>query len=251
MVLASLNKTVLKRLRTALKREQRRTGQDLPTRAMKFFGRLKNVDERAQRMFRASEKNLVEQEGRRNFSPLFAVRSIRIKAEKEGVILKLPTLATHHFRVTPQEEIRFVRRMVDMVNNSLKGKGFVILKPIAHPVGPFIAMRRTNLPTIDDLNYFQRSPKVTKMLSKISSDMGITPERASILIRTAGLMIETKQFNILNGKKVRLSIKYPAGSFIQDEFGIDHKLKPLSVDHLQIVGVKNGVIQLVPFVDAI
>jgi hypothetical protein len=256
MVLRSINKTALKRLRVALKCEQQRTGKVLPPRALRFFGRLKNIDERKLKEHYFS-KDVLAKDGRNNFYPGYAVRSIRMKQEKEGVVIKLPTLASKQFKVTPQEEIRFVRKMVDLVNSELSGEGVVILKPIAHPVGSFIAMQKTNLPTISDL-YSPSAlytpsefPKASKMLATLSKKMGLTQEQVRQKLVEMGHLISLKSFKLLDEKKVRLSKNYPAGVFIGNEFGISFKLKPLDADHLQIVGLKNGVIQLVPYVDAI
>ena len=256
MVLRPINKTALKRLRIALKREQQRTGKVLPPRALGFFGRLKNIDERKHREHYFS-KDILAQVGRNNFYPGYAVRSIRMKREKEGVVIKLSTLASKQFKVTPQEEIRFVRKMVDLVNSELSGEGFVILKPVAHPVGPFIAMQRTNLPTISDFYYPSllytpsEFPKASKMLATLSKKMGLTQEQLREKLVEIGHLISLKSFNLLNEKKVRLSKNYPADAFIENESGVTFMLKPLNADHLQIVGIKNGVIQLVPYVDAI
>ncbi len=136
MVLSPVNKNALKRLRAVLKKEQQRTGKVIPKRALKFFGRLKNIDARTPSEYSLNKKD-IERIGRKTFYPGFGVRLIKMKEEKGGVVIKLPTLAISHYKVTAREEIRFVRKMVAEVNNRLAGKGFTILKPIGQPYWAF------------------------------------------------------------------------------------------------------------------
>ncbi len=252
MVLGNVNKTALKRLRVALKHEQQRTGQVLPKRALKFFGRLKNIDERKLREAESfGQHKVVAKVGRDNFYPGYAVRVIRMKGEKEGVVLKLPTLANKQYKVSAREEIKFVRRMVEAVNAQLSGKGFVIEKPIGHSVGPFIAMKKTNFPTIHDLYYSNDILKAKQMLSKLSKEMGISEDEVKKKISDIGALISLESYKIISDGKVVLSKNYPARGWIEHENGYSYSLKPLDSQHLQIVGQKNGVIQLVPYIDAI
>ncbi|MCX6804116.1 MAG: hypothetical protein NTY48_06150, partial [Candidatus Diapherotrites archaeon] len=148
MVLRLVSRKVLLRLRLAVKKEQKRTKRKLPIRMMKLFGKLKNIDERKLREY-GHIPGMIAEVGRKSMSPGYAVRVLKVKGTK-GVVLKFPTSAKYHLNVTPREEIRFVRKMIGMVNERLPNSGFVLLKPIGHPVGPFIAMNRTNIPVVED-----------------------------------------------------------------------------------------------------
>ena len=252
MVLGNVNKTALKRLRSVLKREQKKTRQVLPKRALKFFGRLKNIDERKLREVGGwNSPAVIAEVGRDNFYPGYAVRVIRMKGEKEGVVLKFPTIANAHFEITAREEIKFVRNMVQAVNTNLSGKGFIITKPIGHPVGSFIAMKRTNFPTIHDLYNLSNIPKARQMLSKLSKEMGISEEEVKKKISSIGTNIAVESSRIMRDGEVVLSKNYPVGDWIKNKERYSYSLNPLDSRHLQIVGQKNGVIQLVPYIDVI
>lgn len=249
MVLAPVNKNALKRLRGALKKEQQRTGKVLPKRALKFFGRLKNIDQRTPFEYTSDPKELARI-GRNNFHPGFGVRLIRMKEEKNGVVLKLPTLLNKHYKVTAREEIRFVRRLTGEVNRRLAGKGFTLLKPIGHPVGPFIAMKRTDFVSLQDLS-FPRTPKAKSMIFTLSRELGLTPQEFHQKIVDIGVSISIESSKIMKEGKIVLSKNYPADNWITHKKGYSFMLKPLGYDHLQVMGVKKGVIQLVPYIDAI
>ncbi len=248
MVLRAVDKNVLKRLRLLLKREQNRSGQVVPKRALEFFGRLKNIDARKLNELYA-RPGLIERLGLRDMSSGFAVRLTKVKGAG-GVVLKLSTLATNHFHVTPLEEIRFVRNMVNAVNDKLPNEGFVIRKPIGHPVGPFIAMRQTTFSTIRDVSLPVLTPKTKDLLARLSRETGVPAKKIRKSIIEIGNKIERQAFVTMENRGVVLSKNY-LGSVIKNFKGEEFPLKPLNKDHLQIIGQKNGVIQLVPYIDAI
>lgn len=249
MVLGSVDKNVLKRLRVVLKREQKKTGQVVPKRVLDFFGRLQNIDVRKLKEY-FGEPETVKKLGRKNLSSGFAVRLTKVKGAG-GIVLKLSTLGTNHFNVTPYEEIRFVRNMVDGVNAKLSKKGFTILRPIGHPVGPFIVMREANYPTVADVSLPVLTPKTKEMLNRIAKETGVPVKKVRERIIETGDMIERTAFVLMENRQVVLSKNYPSGSTIKNFKGEEFPLKPLNKDHLQIIGQKSGVIQLVPYIDAI
>jgi len=236
-----------------MQKEQKRTGTVLPQRALKLFGRLKNIDERIRETHKYDKKFVVEM-GKTSKTPGYAVRLLKVK-ENNDVVLKFPTLASYHFNVTPKEEIKFVRKAVELVNarlaNQMFNQGFVILKPIGHAVGPFIAMRRTNLPTIADFEAERLTPKARRMLFRLAKELQLPQEAVKAKILEIAKLIDLSEFNVLDNKELALSKKYPADPWIENANKISFPLKPLESRHLQIVGQKDGVIQLVPYIDAI
>jgi len=249
MVLKPLDKTVLKRLRSVMKREQQRTGRKFPKRALRAFGNLRNIDERKLREW-GHVPGVIVSAGKKDKGPGYGVRLLHLKGE-EGVVLKFPTLASKHYKVTPQEEIRFVRRMVDAINPRSPNAGFTIIKPIGHPVGPFIAMRYSNFPTIGDFYHSDLNPKANRMLTRLSNEMNLPKDKLKEKLLGIGSEIALQSFDVLREGKVVLSKNYPASDWIKNKNGTSFALKPLDTDHLQIIGQKNGVIQLVPYIDAI
>jgi len=249
MTLRPLPKQTVHRLRAALKKEQQRTRRRYPKRALRFFGKLKNADKRKWQEW-GHRPDVITSAGRKDKGPGYAVRVLKLKGGEE-VVVKFPTLAAKHFKVTPKEEIRFVRRLVEMVNASTPNAGFTILKPFGHPVGPFIAMERSDLPTIDDYYHANLTPKARKMLSKLSTELGVPQQELKERLIKIGNTIAVKSFHILFEKKLALSKNYPADDWIRNKRGVGFHLKPLGSDHLQIVGQKDGAIQLVPYIDAI
>ena len=258
MVLRPLDKSVLKRLRSVVKREQVKSGRRFPKRVLRAFGRLKNIDERTLLVRslgipQRNSKRIDAWEDKMLRGPGQGVRLLKLKSGE--VVMKFPTLAARHYKVTPSEEIKFVRRLTGMVNTNLAGNGFQLLKPIGHPVGPFIAMQRTKLPNVGDL--FQdrielMSPRARKMLSKLSKEMGIPQEELKEKIIKMGIDIGLEAGSILYDKKLAISKNYPAGPHLENKkTKLTFNLSPLDAHHLQIVGQKKWVIQFVPYLDAV
>jgi hypothetical protein len=218
---------------------------------MRAFGRLKNIDERKWKEW-GHVKGLIEDVGRRVRYQGYAVRELRVKGTK-GIVLKFPTLYNKRFNITPREEVRFVRRVVGVVNQRISGSGFELLKPIGHPVGPFIAMHKTNLPTITDFYENNLSPKVRTMLTNLSNELKVPEEKLREKIIAFGNDADFKAWEAISEGKVRLSNKYPASDSIERTHRgqlLGYNLDPLNPKHLQVVGAKNGVIQIVPYIDA-
>jgi len=248
MVLRTVDKKVLARMRSALKKEQVRTGRRFPKRVLKLFGRLKNIDERKLREW-PNDYRFIRSVGRKDRGPGYGVRAMKVKGKE--IVLKLPTLASKHYKVTPQEEIRFVRKMVEMVNARHNSTEYNLMKPIGHPVGPFIAMRKTNFPTIEDFQSHRSTPKARKMLSKLAKQMQLPEEKVNQMLQEIGSTISLESFKILMNKQLALSKNYPATSMIENKKRISYLIRPLDSRHLQIIGQKNGVIQIVPYINAI
>ena len=129
MVLRPLDKSVLKRLRSVVKREQVKSGRRFPKRVLRAFGRLKNIDERTLLVRslgipQRNSKRIDAWEDKMLRGPGQGVRLLKLKSGE--VVMKFPTLAARHYKVTPSEEIKFVRRLTGMVNTNLAGNGFAI-----------------------------------------------------------------------------------------------------------------------------
>ncbi|VVB75108.1 Uncharacterised protein [uncultured archaeon] len=247
MVLKPIDKRILKRMRVLMKREQKRTGKPIPKRALRLFGRLRNIDERKIREY-GHIPGFIEDVGRKARHPGYAVRVMRVKGTS-GIVLKYPTLTNEHYKVSPREEIRFTRRMVELVNQKFPNGGFRILKPIGYPVGPFIAMRKTSLPVVDDFYRPERlTPKAKKTLARLSKQMGMSEEEIRKRIIELGHKIGFEGWLMAYEKKIKLA-NYPAGSAVTNRKGISFTLAPLDSKHLQIIGQKDGVIQFVPYID--
>ena len=251
MVLHPVNRIVLKRLRGLMKREEAKSGKTLP-RAMKLFGRLKNVDERIWRQYShlPNVAKVIAKDSKKNKDPGYAVRVLKVKGTK-GVVVKYPTLANEKFHVSPLEEIVFVRKMVGAVNSALNEKGVLIRKPVGHPVGPFIVMGRTNFLSVDQVLAQSPSPSASKVLVGLAKGWGLTQSEAKEKLSKLAIQISLKSSELMEEGKVVLSKKYPANDFIKNEEGITFLVCPLDFKHLQIMGIKKGVLHLVPYIDAI
>jgi hypothetical protein len=252
MVLNPIDKPILKRLRVAVKREQLRTGKKVPPRVLKFFKRLKNIDPRKREEWAhvSDVEGFIRDVGRKSLDPGYAVRVLRVKGTK-GIVLKYPTLAYAKYNVTPTEEIRYVRRIAAMVNEKLPQElKVVLLKPIGHEVGPFIAMQRITSPTIEDVKL--KKPEAIRMISQIAKQMHESTEQVEKRLERAAKIIQKEENDIISNKNVTLSENVKQGMFfIENKDGPSFMLRPLDWRHLHIVGQKNGIIQIVSHIDAV
>ncbi len=90
------------------------------------------------------------------------------------------------------------------------------------------------------------------MLFNLSKDLGISEEELHKKLLDIGISISLESSKILKEGKVVLSKNYPADNWIENKKKRHtYQLKPLGYDHLQVIGQKNGVIQLVPYIDAV
>ncbi|MCX6804117.1 MAG: hypothetical protein NTY48_06155, partial [Candidatus Diapherotrites archaeon] len=65
-----------------------------------------------------------------------------------------------------------------------------------------------------------------------------------------GQLIALEGFRIVNDKQMKL-VNYPDGGSIKNKRGITFSIIPLNPKHLQIIGQKKGIIQIVPYIDLV
>jgi hypothetical protein len=254
MVLHPIKKPILRRMRSLVKREEdlaRVKGRE--SRVMKVFGRLKNIDSRkyAEWGHLPNAKQFIDEVGKEAKGPGYAVRVMKVKGTK-GVVIKYPTLAEKTFAVTPLEEIKFVRKLTEKMNAEFSGQGVVLKKPFGHAVGNFIVMEKTNLVNIGEILFMSnRSARARAALKTLSKAWGLNEADAKKKLSDLYIALSLKSTELIRSEKVRLSKKYPSREWVTNAEGVSFRLHPFDAHHLQIIGVKKGVLQLVPIIDAI
>jgi len=195
--------------------------------------------------------SIVTTAGKTTVDSGYAVRVLRVKGIK-GIVIKYPPLASQHYKVTPNQEIRFVRRAVDLANKQFGSMGFNMHKPIGHPVGPFIVMGRSNYPTADDIIREHPPAKARRMLSNLSKQLNIPEKELKEKIRDYWVKVSVETDEWLEKGLVKLTDKHKVeGGSIFHKNGYSFSIDPFNLHHLQVIGQTNGVIQIVPFIDAI
>jgi hypothetical protein len=246
-----LKKETISRLRNIYKKEKEKTGRTYPKRALKLFGKLKNADKRKYREWRhippKELEEFIRDVGKKSKNPGYAVRTTRIEGEE--IIVKFPTTAYAHLKITPTQEIRFVRRLVGEINKSLKGKGVRIIKPIGYAVGPFIVSRKSKYPEIEDVLSERPSPLTRRRLEVIAKYRKITVEQVQKEIRESLRQITE---TLIKSNNIPINNEYSSKDlFLENNKGHGWSLRPLKRDHLQFVDYIKGEYVFVPYIDAI